>query len=102
MIAAATSEKISIVCVLLEKGWNLGMSERVFCMPRFLKNTLSKESNNKETKRSQVSGKRSLGSPERTRTSLELSPKKASKFETNTNIQESAAVKSLGKDLVVG
>ena len=31
---------------------------------------------------------------------MELSPKRASSFETNTNIQESAAIESLGKDLV--
>jgi len=62
------------------------------------KHSISKESKNKESKRSQVSGKRSLGSPERT--SLELSPKRASRFETNNIIQESVAVESVEKDLV--
>src|SRR5215469_13739755 len=62
------------------------------------KHPLSKESKNKETKRSQVFGKRSLGSPERT--SLELSPKRASRIETNINTQDSAANESLEKDLV--
>src|SRR5215469_18089052 len=56
------------------------------------KHSISKESKNKESKRSQVSGKRSLGSPERT--SLELSPKRVSRFETNNIIQESVAVES--------
>src|SRR5215469_16827879 len=62
------------------------------------KHSLFKESKNKETKRSQVSGKRSLGSPERT--SLELSPKRASRIEANNNTQESAANESLENDLV--
>ena len=62
------------------------------------KRSLSKEGNNKETKRFQVSGKRSLGSPERT--SLDISPKRTSRIETNNNTQESAANESLEKDLV--
>jgi len=62
------------------------------------KHSLTKESKNKETKRSQISGKRSLGSPERT--SLELSSKRASRIETNNNTQDSAANESLKKDLV--
>src|SRR5215469_5629657 len=62
------------------------------------KHPLFKENKIKETKRSQVYGKRSLGSPERT--SLELSPKRTSRIETNNNTHESAANESFEKDLV--
>ena len=62
------------------------------------KHSLSKESKNKETKRSQVSGKRSLESPERT--SLELFPKRDSRIEINNNTHESVTNEFLGKDLV--
>src|SRR5215469_2578084 len=70
-------------------------SEEVFNSKNIL---FPKKVKTKKQKRSQVSGKRSLGSTERT--SLELSPKRASRIETNNNTQESAANDSLEKDLV--
>src|SRR5215469_11857998 len=55
------------------------------------KNTISKESEKKETKISRVSGKKILGFPDSNKVYI---------FEIiNTNIQESVAIESFGKDL---